>query len=150
MGRYFNITRNRRCHPQILRNKIIQKAVRKKVDWNQNNTFKDINSKSVGSVYDRRTDGEYCSQNKTLEVKINKMCVKIVAALKAVLLFMFLDVTFGEKTDFPGDLLKCTKETNRIDVCLRRTLEELRRYMPTGIPELGLRPSEPLRIRNIR
>nr|ACO14761.1 takeout precursor [Caligus clemensi] len=51
-------------------------------------------------------------------------------------------------TNFAANLASCTNN-QELDVCLRNTLEELRRLMPVGIPELGLNASEPLHISNL-
>ncbi|XP_040579458.1 circadian clock-controlled protein daywake [Lepeophtheirus salmonis] len=51
-------------------------------------------------------------------------------------------------TNFASNLASCTKQ-QELDACLRKTLEELRRLMPVGIPELGLNSSEPLHIENL-
>ena len=49
--------------------------------------------------------------------------------------------------NFANNLSGCVNGgTKSLDSCLRDTLEELRTYMPTGIPELGLVPTEPLTI----
>ena len=53
-----------------------------------------------------------------------------------------------KKQEFANNLLNCVKNTP-INVCLANILEDLRSLMPVGIPELGLRPTEPLKIENI-
>ena len=54
-----------------------------------------------------------------------------------------------KKEEFANNLSKCV-ETKTLDTCLAEILEDLRSLMPTGIPELGLRPTEPLNIENIQ
>ena len=53
-----------------------------------------------------------------------------------------------KKQEFANNLLSCVANSP-INSCLEATLEDLRSLMPTGIPELGLRPTEPLKIENI-
>lgn len=53
-----------------------------------------------------------------------------------------------KKQEFANNLLSCVAN-DPINTCLGATLEDLRSLMPTGIPELGLRPTEPLKIENI-
>ena len=55
----------------------------------------------------------------------------------------------SKKEEFANNLLQCVA-SQPIDLCLRNTLEDLRSLMPTGIPELNLRSSEPLQIDNIK
>ena len=50
--------------------------------------------------------------------------------------------------NFANDLAACVT-VKPINACLRETLEALRALMPVGIPELGLRPTEPFRINNL-
>ena len=52
------------------------------------------------------------------------------------------------RQEFANNLLRCVAN-DPINTCLGATLEDLRSLMPTGIPELGLRPTEPLQIENI-
>ncbi len=55
----------------------------------------------------------------------------------------------SKKEEFANNLSNCVA-SQPIDLCLRNTLEDLRSLMPVGIPELNLRPSEPLEIDNIQ
>lgn len=55
----------------------------------------------------------------------------------------------SQKEKFANNLSHCVA-TKPIDICLATTLEDLRSLMPLGIPELNIRPSEPLQIENIR
>ena len=54
-----------------------------------------------------------------------------------------------KKNEFANNLSACVA-LKPIDSCLFDTLEDLRSFMPIGIPELNLRPSEPLKIENIQ
>ena len=54
-----------------------------------------------------------------------------------------------KKNEFANNLSQCVA-IKPIDSCLFDTLEDLRSFMPIGIPELNLRPSEPLKIENIQ
>ena len=54
-----------------------------------------------------------------------------------------------KKEEFANNLSRCVA-TQTLDTCLAKILEDLRSLMPTGIPELGLRPTEPLKIENIQ
>ena len=54
-----------------------------------------------------------------------------------------------KKEEFANNLSRCVA-TQTLDTCLAKILEDLRSLMPTGIPELGLRPTEPLQIENIK
>ena len=54
-----------------------------------------------------------------------------------------------KKEEFANNLSRCVA-TQPIDTCLAQTLDDLRSLMPIGIPELGLRPTEPLKIENIQ
>ena len=58
-------------------------------------------------------------------------------------------IVSGKKEEFANNLKRCVN-LQPIDTCLAKTLEDLRSLMPTGIPELGLRPTEPLKIENIQ
>ena len=53
-----------------------------------------------------------------------------------------------QAANFANDLATCVN-VKPINACLRETLEALRALMPVGIPELGLRPTEPFRINNL-
>lgn len=64
------------------------------------------------------------------------------------LLVVGVALVLAQNANFADNLQRCVKTTD-INVCLRNTLEELRGFMSTGIPELNLRPTEPLRIENI-
>ena len=54
-----------------------------------------------------------------------------------------------KKEEFANNLSRCVA-LQPIDTCLGKILEDLRSLMPVGIPELGLRPTEPLKIENIQ
>ena len=54
-----------------------------------------------------------------------------------------------KKEEFANNLSRCVAN-QPIDTCLAKILEDLRSLMPVGIPELGLRPTEPLKIENIQ
>jgi hypothetical protein len=49
----------------------------------------------------------------------------------------------GQKDQFANNLKSCVASNPDINVCLLKTLEDLRSLMPIGIPELNLRPTEP-------
>lgn len=53
-----------------------------------------------------------------------------------------------DKRDFANNLLNCARSLP-LNECLMATLDDLRPFMPTGIPELGLKPSEPFLIDHI-
>ena len=55
----------------------------------------------------------------------------------------------AKKKEFADKFAYCVS-IKPIDSCLYETLEDLRSFMPLGIPELQLRPSEPLKIENIQ
>ena len=50
--------------------------------------------------------------------------------------------------NFANNLATCVANKD-INICLRETLDDLRSLMPIGIPELGLRRSEPFEIDNL-
>jgi len=54
-----------------------------------------------------------------------------------------------KKEEFANNLKNCVA-IQSLDTCLGKILEDLRLLMPTGIPELDLRPTEPLKIENIQ
>jgi len=58
-------------------------------------------------------------------------------------------VISAKKEEFANNLRICVA-TQTLDTCLAKILEDLRSLMPTGIPELNLRPTEPLKIENIQ
>lgn len=64
-----------------------------------------------------------------------------------IFLWTLLGTVCGQ-AQFAENLSQCTAKSP-IDVCLRSTLEELRALMPIGIPELGLRKTEPFIIRGL-
>lgn len=55
----------------------------------------------------------------------------------------------SKKEEFANNLSNCVAHST-LDTCLAKILEDLRSLMPTGIPELDLRPTEPLKIENIQ
>ena len=55
----------------------------------------------------------------------------------------------SKKEEFANNLKNCVAKQT-LDTCLGKILEDLRLLMPTGIPELDLRPTEPLKIENIQ
>jgi len=56
----------------------------------------------------------------------------------------------GQKDQFANNLKSCVASNPDINVCLLKTLEDLRSLMPIGIPELNLRPTEPFQINNLK
>jgi len=53
--------------------------------------------------------------------------------------------------DLADDLLACSNANpDNFDGCLRDIMEELRGQMPVGFPELGLGPSDPMTIKNLK
>ena len=56
----------------------------------------------------------------------------------------------GQKDQFANNLKSCVASNPDINVCLIKTLEDLRSLMPVGIPELNLRPTEPFQINNLK
>ena len=59
-------------------------------------------------------------------------------------------LALGQSANFANNLQQCVKrDSSKINNCLFSTLEELRGFMGTGIPELNLQPTDPLRIKNI-
>jgi len=58
----------------------------------------------------------------------------------------------GQKSiDLAEQLLECSKDDSKtFDACLRDIMEELRKQMPEGFPELGLGPSDPMEIKNLK
>jgi hypothetical protein len=61
-----------------------------------------------------------------------------------------LQFAFGQKDQFANNLKSCVAHDPDINVCLLKTLEDLRSLMPIGIPELNLRPTEPFKINNLK
>ena len=59
------------------------------------------------------------------------------------------ETVLPNKEEFANNLSRRVA-TQTLDTCLAKILEDLRSLMPTGIPELGLRPTEPLKIENIQ
>jgi len=71
--------------------------------------------------------------------------------LHHLLLFTFLLVTGAKSDDFdPGAvLLQCLDEGNSPNGCSKNVIEEFTKYMDTGLPHLGLKPMDPLRVPQI-
>ena len=63
------------------------------------------------------------------------------------LAFLILEVAL-QAADFSNKLSQCI-EIKDVNECLIETMHELRALMPVGIPELGLRRSEPFEIDNL-
>jgi hypothetical protein len=61
-----------------------------------------------------------------------------------------LQFVFSQKDQFANNLKSCVAHDPDINVCLLKTLEDLRSLMPIGIPELNLRPTEPFKINNLK
>jgi len=50
------------------------------------------------------------------------------------------------QVDFAGNLASCVAESSPLNVCLEKTLEDLRGRMPFGIKELDLPPTDPMHV----
>ena len=59
-------------------------------------------------------------------------------------------VYLAQKDQFANNLKSCVANDPDINVCLVKTLEDLRSLMPVGIPDLNLRPTEPFQINNLK
>ena len=73
--------------------------------------------------------------------------------MKSTSIFVVLasiQFVFGQKDQFANNLKSCVANDPDINVCLVKTLEDLRSLMPIGIPELNLRPTEPFKINNLK
>ena len=69
----------------------------------------------------------------------------------AIVVFTLMHlVCTGQKDQFANNLKSCVASNPDINVCLLKTLEDLRSLMPVGIPELNLRPTEPFQINNLK
>ena len=78
--------------------------------------------------------------------------MELSAFLSVLSLSISLQVSsvFGQKDQFANNLKSCVANDPDINVCLVKTLEDLRSLMPVGIPELNLRPTEPFKINNLK
>lgn len=73
------------------------------------------------------------------------ICLAIILQNSAI------NLVAGQKDQFANNLKNCVaSEPEQINVCLTKTLEDLRSLMPVGIPELNLKPTEPLNINNLK
>ena len=55
--------------------------------------------------------------------------------------------SLGQTTDFANNFESCVTTNNvPLNTCLNNTLEELRAFMPTGIPSINVQKMEPLEI----
>jgi len=61
-----------------------------------------------------------------------------------------LQMTNCQKNQFANNLKSCVEIDPNLDSCLVKTLEDLRSLMPVGVPELNLKPTEPLQIKNLK
>ena len=61
-----------------------------------------------------------------------------------------VQTVLAQKDQFANNLKSCVAHDPDINVCLVKTLEDLRSLMPVGIPELNLRPTEPFQINNLK
>jgi len=74
-----------------------------------------------------------------------RSCTSLLLALVAT-----VQLAGGQKDQFANNLKSCVASNPDINVCLVKTLEDLRSLMPVGIPELNLRPTEPFQINNLK
>lgn len=58
-------------------------------------------------------------------------------------------LTFQLFSSIVNDLPKCSKKDPQINQCIKNAVAQLRPYITTGAPELGLPPGEPLKIDSI-
>ena len=56
----------------------------------------------------------------------------------------------AQKNQFASNLKNCVEIDTNLDSCLAKTPEDLRSLMPVGVPELNLKPTEPLQIKNLK
>ena len=68
-----------------------------------------------------------------------------------LIVFALVGIASSQKAEFAKNLHACVDNPSKsLDQCLRETLEELRSVMPVGIPELNLRRTEPLEVKNLK
>lgn len=73
----------------------------------------------------------------------------MAVTVNAVVLLV-VAVTFSSATQFASQLRKCSVDNKeRLNTCLNQTLNDLRPFLSTGIPELSLPPLEPMYIKTI-
>lgn len=76
------------------------------------------------------------------------MEVVLKLSLLTLTLSLGCSLVLAQSSKFADDLQQCAK-TTQINICLNNTLEDLRDFMSTGLPDLNLKPTDPLRIDNI-
>ena len=54
--------------------------------------------------------------------------------------------SLGQTSDFANNFESCVTSSVPLNTCLNNTLEELRVFMPTGIPSINVQKMEPLEI----
>ena len=79
---------------------------------------------------------------------VSSLCLMLAVALASAKPQQSPQPSSSNSPQFADNLAKCVSSTD-VNICLRNTLEELRSYMPRGIPELGLRKTEPLEIKRL-
>ena len=76
------------------------------------------------------------------------MVLSVAAAVACSVLCLAVAVpgSLGQNTDFANNFETCVTNSVPLNTCLNNTLEELRVYMPTGIPSINVQKMEPLEI----
>ena len=74
--------------------------------------------------------------------------MELSAAAVALVFCLAVSVpgSLGQNTDFANNFEGCVTGGVPLNTCLNNTLEELRVFMPTGIPSINVQKMEPLEI----